>query len=324
MLLQTHIGGIHMKSPASRHLSIYATLVIVILLWVGNSIIGRAIHDQIGPFSLSFCRWTGALLILLPFAWRGLIRDWRQIRRGWVSVLTLGILGVASYNTLLYFGLRHTTASNALLIQASIPLFVLIFDFAFFRTIPSRQMAVGVLVSALGVAIIVFRADPHALLALRFGIGDAFVLTAAIAWALYTALLRTRPAIQPLSFLAATSMVGASLMLAPAAYEQGAAPIQLTAAVMLGLAYVIVLPSVVAFLLYNRAVAAIGAAAAGQMMSLQPIFGALLAALLLNEPLRSYHGIGMATISLGIAFAISSRKRAAAVEGTDAEIRQSH
>lgn len=278
------------------------------LLWAGNSIVARAIHTQIAPFSLAFCRWTGALLILLPFASHRLVKDWQLIQKHWRSILLLGVLGVASYNTLLYFGLQHTTATNALLIQASVPLFVLVFDFTFFRARPSKLMAVGVVVSALGVAIIVFRADPHALLALRFGNGDGFVLTAALAWALYTALLRIRPSIHPLSFLAATFAIGAVLMFPLAVYEHQFSPIHVTSSVLLGVVYVSIFPSVIAFLLYNRAVAEIGAGAAGQMASLQPVFGALLAAFILNESLWSYHLVGMVVIALGIGLAVSSRR----------------
>ncbi|OYX92350.1 MAG: permease, partial [Novosphingobium sp. 35-62-5] len=196
-------------SPLSRR-RVYAMLMLVLMLWAGNSIIGRAVRDDIPPFSLSFFRWIGALLILLPFAWRKVAADWPAIRIAWPRILLLGALGVATFNALLYSGLRLTTATNALLIQAAIPALVLVFDFTFFRNRPSRAQVTGVAIAVAGVVLIIFEADPARLLTLHFGAGDVIILGAVVAWSLYTALLRIRPPIDPLSFLALTFLVGAA------------------------------------------------------------------------------------------------------------------
>jgi drug/metabolite transporter (DMT)-like permease len=283
-------------------------LVIVMLLWAGNSIIGRALRDDIPPFSLALFRWSGALALLLPFAWRRILADKAVIAARWPVILLLGSLGVGIFNALLYSGLRRTTALNALLIQAAIPTLVLAFDFAFFRSRPRPAQAAGVAIAAVGVATIVFKADPSALLALRFGLGDLLVLTAVVVWALYTSLLRLRPPIHPLAFLALTFMVGVAAMLPGALAEWRHFTIRPTPQVLGGIAYVAVLPSLVAYLMFNRAVAEIGAADAGQVISLQPLFGALLASLLLGESLHSYHFAGMALILLGIVVPLLHRR----------------
>lgn len=287
---------------------VYAMLMLVMLLWAGNSIVGRAVRDDIGPFTLAFVRWTGAFILLAPFAWRKVLADRAVIARHWPVILLLGALGVGAFNALLYSGLRHTTATNALLIQAAIPTLVLAFDFLIFRSRPRRAQVLGVTIAAAGVGVIVFEADPAHLLALRFGRGDLLVLGAVVVWSLYTALLRIRPAIQPLSFLALTFLIGAAAMLPLAAAELRSFPVDLTPTVAGGLAYVAVLPSIVAYLLFNRAVAEIGAADAGQAISVQPLFGALLAAGLLGEALHAYHLAGMALILLGVALPLLRRR----------------
>lgn len=287
---------------------IYAMLIVVLLLWAGNSIVGRAVRDDIPPFSLALFRWTGALAILLPFAWRRILGDRRAIAAQWPAILMLGTLGVAAFNALLYSGLRHTTATNALLIQAGIPALVLAFDFAIFRNRPSLAQITGVTIAAAGVGTIVFKADSSAVFALRFGHGDLLVLGAVIAWGLYTALLRLRPPIDPLSFLALTFMIGVAAMLPGAAMEWQHTTIRATPAVIGAIAYVALLPSLVAYLLFNRAVTEIGAADAGQVISLQPLFGALLAAPLLGEALHPYHAAGMALILLGLAIPLALRR----------------
>ncbi|HEY0960443.1 MAG TPA: DMT family transporter [Novosphingobium sp.] len=287
---------------------VYAMLIVVLLLWAGNSIVGRAVRDDIPPFSLALFRWTGALAILLPFAWRRILRDRKTIMARWPVILMLGALGVGAFNALLYSGLRHTTATNALLIQAGIPALVLAFDFAIFKNRPSPAQIAGVTIAATGVATIVFKADPSAVFALRFGQGDLLVLAAVVAWGLYTALLRLRPPIDPLSFLALTFMIGVAAMLPGAAVEWRHATIRATPVVIGAIAYVALLPSLVAYLLFNRAVAEIGAADAGQVISLQPLFGALLAAPLLGEALHPYHAAGMVLILLGLAVPLALRR----------------
>ena len=284
-------------------------LALVMLLWAGNSIVGRAVRDDIPPFSLALGRWSGALALLLPIAWRRVRADWEIVEKNWRSILLLGTIGIASFNAFLYSGLGSTTAANALLIQAGIPLLVLLFDWLLFRSRPHLAQMIGVLVSAVGVTTIVFRADWAALWSLSFNRGDALVVCAVVAWSLYTTLLRLRPPIHPLSFLALTFLVGAVAMLPLAIVEWQTQTIRLTPRLLGGVAYVAVLPSIVAYFLFNKAVAEIGAAAAGQTISLQPILGALLAVFVLAEELRSYHLAGMLLIVGGIAVPLVFQRR---------------
>lgn len=279
-------------------------LGVVMVLWAGNSIVGRAVHNAVPPFTLAFVRWVGALAIVTPLAGRTAWAERAEILKAWKPILLLGLVGVASFNAFLYLGLHHTTATNGLLLQALIPALVLLFGFLIFRDRASRYQLAGVLLSTLGVAVIVFRGDPGAILSLSFGFGDGIVLCGVVAWALYTALLRIRPAIHPMSFLLVTFTIGAVAMAPLAASEwRQIAQIPATPLVFGAFAYVAILPSVAAYFLYNRAVDLIGAGAAGQTISLMPLFGALLAALLLGEELHTYHLAGMALILGGIAAA---------------------
>ncbi|RVT94590.1 DMT family transporter [Sphingomonas crocodyli] len=287
----------------------YAMLVLVTLLWAGNSIVARAIHADIPPFTLAFCRWTGACLILLAIGHRRLVADWPAARRHWRPILLLGTIGVASFNAFLYSGLRYTTATNALLIQAAIPALVLLFDLMLFRVRPRLAQIVGVTLAAAGVMLIIIRADLAALLALSFGRGDVLVLGGVVAWALYTALLRKRPPIDPVSLVILTFVIGAICMLPFAIVEWRTEIVRLTPAVLGGITYVAIFPSVIAYFLFNRAVAEIGPAAAGQTISLQPLFGAVLAAILLGEALHGFHFAGMVLILAGIIIPLLGARR---------------
>ena len=241
-------------------------------------------------------------MILLPFAWQRVVADKAEIKRHWPAILLLGAIGVGSFNAFLYSGLQYTTATNAMLIQAMIPATVLGLSFLIFRTRPEAGQVPAVVIAAAGVVIIVFKADVMAMLSLRFGSGDALVLCGVLAWSLYTALLRIAPPIHPLSFLALTFLIGVAMMLPLAMFEWRLSTIKFTAEVAASFAYVAILPSLVAYLLFNIAVRQIGANKAGQMVSLQPLFGALLSVLLLDEQLHNYHFSGIALILLGIAY----------------------
>lgn len=288
-------------TPAQRA---YLMLGLVMLFWAGNSIVGRAVHDEIPPFTLALVRWTGALVLLCPFALRHMIAERAIITRHWRAILLLGLLGIAAFNALLYSGLRHTTAANALLLQALIPPLVLLLGALFFRDRASRAQIAGVALSTLGVVAIVFRSDPMAIIQLRFGQGDGLILIACLAWAIYTVCLRLRPPLHPASFLFMTFAIGA---LAMAPLSLGEMRMGATVAwgppVLAAFAYVALFPSLIAYFLYNSAVAQIGAGAAGQTISLMPLFGALLAIFLLDEELQAYHIMGMVLILGGVTVA---------------------
>lgn len=297
-------------SARSGQARAFLMLGLVMLLWAGNSIVGRAVRFDIPPLTLAFVRWTGALLVLAPFAIGPVRRDWPAIRRGWKPILALGLLGVAAFNALLYSGLRHTTATNALLLQAAIPALVVILDRVFFGTRASLWHGIGVALSTLGVIAIVFEGDPAAALRLHFGLGDALVLGGVAVWSLYTVLLRLRPGIAPISFVALTFAIGALAMAPLALVEWRMGEIvRWSPGVIAAFAYVALLPSLVAYFIYNTAVERVGAARAGQAITLMPLFGALLSAALLGEVLHPYHLAGMALILTGIVIGALAMRR---------------
>lgn len=302
-----------MKSEQSpRQLLAFTALLVTMLFWAGNAIVGRAIRGDVPAFMLALSRWGIAFAILLPFALRHLIADRRILLAEWKILLMLGLVGVASFNAFLYSGLHYTTAANASLLQAATPALVVLIDRLIFRERPTRVQFIGVLLSTIGVLVIISQGRLAALLGLHFGYGDVLILTGVFAWACYASLLKLRPDCHPLSFLAVTFAIAALAMM-PLAASQWAEIVRIdwSPKVIGAIGYVAIFPSVIAYALFNFAVGEVGPLKAGQTGNLLPLFGVLLAVPLLDEPLHPYHGVGMALIAAGIGAGwLSGRKRA--------------
>src|SRR5262249_35840669 len=110
----------------------YLLLALCSLFWAGNTVVGRAAVDLVPPATLTLFRWTIAFVLLLPFAWSHVVRDWAAIRRHLVAIAWLALIGSAGYNIVAYLALHYTTAINSLLLQSVAPLFVALWSFALF------------------------------------------------------------------------------------------------------------------------------------------------------------------------------------------------
>jgi drug/metabolite transporter (DMT)-like permease len=292
----------------------YLLLVAATLLWSGNFVVGRAVHGHIPPVALSFWRWAVALAVLLAVAGPRAREQWPALRRSWRVLVALGILGVGNFNTMVYVGLQETTATNALLLNSACPAFILAIAFATGGGRPSARQILGIATSLAGVAVIVSRGDPAALLALSASRGDAWVLAAVLSWASYTVLLARRPAgVDPAVLLTALVAVGVAWIAPFYAWEAArGARMSLDAVTFASILYVAILASLVAYAAWNRAVAEVGASRAGAFLHLMPAFGTVLAALLLGESFRPYQAVGIALVLLGVTLAGAPRPRPSA------------
>jgi drug/metabolite transporter (DMT)-like permease len=279
-------------------------LVLAVLFWSGNFILGRAVRADVPAVALAFWRWALASAILAPIGWRRLRADLATLIGHRRVVLLLAFLGVASFNTLVYLALQSTTAVNAFLMQSLMPVLIVALSFLIFSERIVGRQVVGLALSLIGASAIVTEGRPHLLLALGAKRGDLLLLAAVLSYAAYSALLRLRPPVHPISFLLATFWLG-TLMLAPFYLWESLAghPLVPTAPALLSIAYVAVFPSILSFLFFNRGVELIGANRAGLFIHLMPLFGSVLAVLLLGESFRWFHGLGLVLILAGIALA---------------------
>ena len=279
----------------------YLLLSLTSLFWAINIVLGRFIAGTVPPAALAEIRWVGAALVAVPLARKELRQDWPTIRRHLGIMLLLSFTGITVYNTLAYHGLEYTTALNGSLMQSSAPLMIGLWSLILFRDRLTLAQLTGILISSVGVATIIAHGDPATLAHLKLNPGDIWFLVAMVSYAFYAALLRRRPAIHFLSLLAFTFVAGA-IMLAPVTVAEYVAGrrVDPTPAAFAVLAYVIVFPSLVAYVFFNRGVELIGANRAGPFFHLIPVFGSAVAIAFLGERPQLYHGIGYLLIITGI------------------------
>jgi drug/metabolite transporter (DMT)-like permease len=288
----------------------YLLLSITALCWAGNAIVGRLAAGHIAPVTLSFLRWSFAFLIILPFAWKHLVRDWAAIRSRLGIMILLSITGIGAFNTLQYWALEHTQALNTLLLQSAGPLVVAVWSLLLLGVRLTLAQAAGVLLSMAGVFVILLHGDLTTLSKIDFNIGDLIFLIALAIFGIYSVLSLKRPDIHGLSFVAFTFGAGAACLIPLFIWELFARPpMQIDTANLLTLAYVALFPSTIAYLCFNRGVQLIGANRAAPFFHVVPVFGTIMSIVFLGEHPQAFHFIGFALVLTGVF--VASRKASA-------------
>jgi drug/metabolite transporter (DMT)-like permease len=293
----------------------YLILVLTTLFWGGNVVAGKLAVGHIDPHALMILRWTGALLAVLPFAVGPLRRDWPAIRGNWLLLLFYGAVGFATFNVFVYMAAHLTSGVNIAIEQVAVNIFVMMLSFAIFRINVRALQLVGVVLTIIGVAITATHGQLARLLTLDVNLGDAFVILACLAYAIYSITLRYRPATHWLSFLVPT-FVGAiiasfgfqMLLGGGLEYLVGHLP-DVTWQGWIIVLYTVIFPSVISQMLYVRGVELIGPNRASLFVNLIPIFGTVGSVLVLGERLEMFHLLAAALVMAGIVMAEFSARR---------------
>jgi drug/metabolite transporter (DMT)-like permease len=292
------------------------------LLWAGNAIVGRLMVGQVPPLALNALRWTLAALLLAPLAWQ-VWRDAAAMRRAWFYLLAIGTLGVGAFNALQYLALETSTPLNVTLINASMPLWMLVVGALVFGERPTRRQMAGAALAVLGVAVVVTRGAWTRIADVRFVAGDGYMLLAVAGWAVYSWLLVRPPASMRApqrpqwdwaAFLFVQSLFGlvsaGGAALAEAATMTHPPIAWSSPAVLAALTFVAIGPSIVAYRCWGLGIAAAGPALASIFVNLSPLFAALGSAWLLGEWPQPHHALAFVLIVAGIVVSMPRGKTA--------------
>ncbi len=284
-------------------MKIYILLMLCVLFWSGNFILGRYIHNDIEPLELALLRWVGVSLFLLPI----LIKYFKNIinttKNHFFIMFVFALLAVTGFNTFLYFGLHNTTATNALLINSNVPILIIFLSAIILKQQITNRQIVGIILSTIGVVFLVLKGDLSRIITFEFNNGDFWIIAAGISWALYSVLLKFKPKeLNALEFLTAIVFLGTFVlfifyMLFGYGLNSAITHVSNNYFIIL---YMVIFPSILSYIFWNRGIHEIGADKTGQFTHLMPLFGSFLAFVFLGETLELYHLLGMLFIGFGI------------------------
>ena len=289
----------------------YLLLLITMVFWAGNAVAGRFAVGEVSPLVLTWLRWTLGAMVLLVLARHHLKRDWPIIRRHWLYILFMGATGFAIFNAFLYTALVHTTAINATIVQAGMPMIIFVLNFLIYRIAVRWSQILGYSVTLVGILVVAGQGQLGQILGLEINRGDLIMVLAVLVYSSYSVILREKPDLHWLSFLTTLFVTAAAISIPLAAYEATTtALIWPTSVTGVGVViYTAIFPSIIGQALFIRANELIGGNAAGLFLNLVPIFGAILAVLLLGEAFRSFHALALVLVLGGIMVAQQQQRR---------------
>ena len=285
------------------NLKTYFFITLCVLFWSGNFVIGRYIKDDVTPLELAFFRWFFVFIIISPILVIRHKRILNSLRQNFKILTLLALLSITAFNTLLYFGLAETTSTNALIINSTVPILVLLLSYVILKQNIHPFQALGILLSTLGVVFLILKADISHIFTLEFNSGDILVVISSLTWALYSVLVKFKPNdINDFEYFALIVAIGLALLL-PLYFYQGYTlqkELEVLQGNYLAFLYISIFASITSYYFWHYGIEKVGASKTAQFTHLMPVFGISLAAIFLKESFELYHLVGAFLIAFGI------------------------
>ena len=278
------------------------------LFWSGNFIVGRlsSVEELVSPLSLSFYRWVIALIILTPFCLKNALVDLPLLKKQPGMVFLIILTGPTLFNTLTYIGLTATTVINSLLVISTTPMLIILLNKLIYKNQTNLFQMLGVILSLIGVSYVITKGNYQNIFDSKFYSGDLFILLAVISWALYSIFLKkNETGVSGFSFLYLSFVFTVILLLPVYLYDIIIQNnfIAFDHKTLLVIGYTGTFPRILSYICWNTGVALIGPNKSGPFLHLMPIFGGILAYLVFQETLQSYHYAGILSVIVGIMIA---------------------
>ena len=271
--------------------------------WSGNFFAGKIAYlSDLTPFKLGFFRWLLAMLILLPFTYSEIIKNYNYYKKNIILMTFLGFLAVTVFNSLTYISLQTTLIINSTLMASIAPVLMIGFSWLIFKTKTTTLQFAGIFLSLLGAFSIILKGNINNLFNLYFTSGDVWMFTAVVSWCLYSVLLKKIDnSISQLASLQVMVILGL-LFIFPLYiienYNTSFLPTQKIDFVII--IYVAIFASIIAFFSWNKGVSIIGPNRSSLFLHLIPVFSSIWAVSFLNEKFSFFHLIGIIFILSGI------------------------
>lgn len=285
--------------------------VLATIIWSGNFIISRQVHETIPPVTLNFYRWLTATIILAPFAWKKFITEFSIVKKNTGYFLFTAVMGVSLFNTFVYIAGHHSTAINMALIGTTTsPVISVILARIFLHEKITFLRVTGMLVCIAGILLLLSRGSIEILLSLSFTKGDWWMLAAALSFAVYNITAKKKPAqMSNVNFLFTIFLLGTLMVVPFYLYELNhSGGFEINRQSLFTFFYLGLGASVICFLFWNIAIARLGAGRTALFGNLIPVFSSIGAVFLLHEKITTIHLVSFILVVAGLAIT-NIRKR---------------
>jgi drug/metabolite transporter (DMT)-like permease len=267
-----------------------------------NLVVARGGVEFVPPISLAFWRWTIVFIILLPFTYFSLKKNFKIIQKEYKKLFFLGAMGCGVCGAFPFLAGQTTTVANMGIIYTSSPIFIILISALFFKEKITLTKIIGLVTCLIGVFAIIIKGDIEFLINLRFTIGDLWMLAAAIGWALYSIyLFYWKTKLEIFQRFTLIALFGA-LSLFPF-YIGEEIYFQRTVfnnEFFLWTIFAAVSPGIIAFTLYTLAQKQLGASLTGFTLYIFTVYAAIYGYILFDEQLENYHYLGTVLVFFGV------------------------
>lgn len=276
---------------------VFLFLVLANLFWAGNYVFGKYVVVEMSPLEMTFSRWFIALFFLFPIAHLIEHPEWKKVWREWKTLLIMGILGIASYNLVLYGALRYTTSMDAALVNSINPAVIVLFSAILLKERISVKNSIGLIISLMGVLLVLTKGHLQEIFHLSYNRGDLLMIGAILIWTFYSIIGKKLKNIPPISATAVSVVLGLISLLPFVLFTQFNYDLSLSA--IEGILYIAIFPSVGSFIFWNSALRHIDASQAGIYLNLITVFTALLS-LFLGQTITLVQIVGGIFVFIGV------------------------
>ncbi|WP_026701257.1 DMT family transporter [Salibacterium aidingense] len=280
----------------------YLFLLITAVIFSGNILVGKAINE-LPPYTIAFFRVFIACIVVLPLGWKEVKQHRQTFRKEWKAVLALGLTGVAFFNSFIYASLQFTSSTNVAIMEASIPVFTILFSMLFLRESLGRVQWIGVILSLCGAVWVITEGSWELIRTLGFNSGDIIMLAAVATWVAYSILVKFHMMKFPVYGSLLVMLGIANVVLLPIALLEwglGGFPDIFQPGHMAGLLYLGIFPSLLALILWNKGVEEIGPSQASVFLNLLPVFVIIGSLLFLGEKITIVQVLGAVIVISGV------------------------
>jgi drug/metabolite transporter (DMT)-like permease len=289
-------------SSQNKNLLALSLLFIQPVFMASNLIVARGGVEFVPPISLAFWRWTFVFLLLLPFTFFSLKKNFNVIKKEYKQLFFLGLMGCGVCGAFPFLAGKTTSVTNMGIIYTSSPVFIIIISAIFFHEKVNFFRIIGLLSCLSGVFLIIIKADLNLLFNLNFTIGDLWILAAAIGWALYSIYLfywKSELSIfnrfTMISFFGAISLFPFYLM-----EEIYFEKTNFNYSFLFWSLFAAISSSIIAFTLYTKTQQKLGASLTGFTLYIFTIYAAIYGFILFDESLETFHFIGTILVFIGV------------------------